>query len=105
VPVGLGELIDLPIGTETQLDAAWVDDRTVAAASTDGEASAIITAYEIGGPSVALGRVQGGRALEGGNGGTDGLRVLTTEGEVWRPRGSEGWVVTGVTATFLGAKQ
>ena len=105
VPIGLGELIDLPIGTERQLDAAWVDDRTVATVSTDGEASAIITAYEIGGPSSALGRVQGGVALEGGNGGTDGLRVLTTEGEVWRPRGSEGWVVTGVTATFLGAKQ
>ena len=105
VPIRLGEAIDLPVGPETQLDSTWVDDRTVAAVSNDGQASAIVTVFEIGGPSAALGRVQGAYAIAGGRSGTDGLRVLTVEGEVWRPRGSEGWVTTAITALFLGTKQ
>lgn len=105
VPIGLGEPYELPVGSETPLDATWVDDRTVATVSTDSDGSGFITAFEIGGPSVSLGRVQGARMIAGGNGGTDGLRVLTTTGDIWRPRGSEGWVFTGITASFLATKQ
>ncbi|MBX3099029.1 MAG: GerMN domain-containing protein [Salinibacterium sp.] len=104
VPIKLGEPIELPVGAEPPLDATWVDNKTVATVASD-EAGALITAFEIGGPSISLGRVQGAVAIVGGNGGTDGLRVLASDGNVWRPRGSEGWVATGITATFLATKQ
>lgn len=105
VPVGLGgETIELPVGSGTPIDATWVDDRTVATIA-DESGSALMTAYEVGGPSLSLGRVQGAKTIAGGNGGTDGLRVLTADGEIWRPRGSEGWVSTGITAAFLATKQ
>ena len=104
VPISFGEPIELAVGNETPLDATWVDDRTVATLTTDGGGSGIITAFEIGGPSSALGRVQGAVTIAGGNG-TDGVHLLSTDGSVWRPRGSEGWVTTGVTASFLGTKQ
>ncbi len=105
VPVSLGAPLELAVGTGTPLDATWVDDRTVATISADGEASALVTAFTIGGPSLSLGRVDGARTISGGNGGTDGLRVLAADGSIWRPRGSEGWVATDITASFLGTKQ
>lgn len=104
VPIKLGEPFELPVGAETPLDATWVDDTTVATVASD-EDGAVMTAFEIGGPSTSLGRVQGALAIVGGNGGTDGLRALTSDGSVWRPRGSEGWVSTGISATFLATKQ
>jgi len=105
VPIALGEPFELPVGSEIPLDATWVDDRTVATVSTDEGGNALITLFEVGGPSLSLGHVQGAYAVAGGSGGADGLRVLTTDGDIWRPRGSEGWVVTGITASFLGTKQ
>ena len=105
VPVSLGAPIELPVSLGTPLDATWVDDRTVATIAADDTGSALITAFEIGGPSQSLGRVQGAYSIAGGNGGTDGLRVLSTDGEIWRPRGSEGWVSTGISASFLATKQ
>ena len=105
VPVALGEPTDLPVGSETPLDATWVDDRTVATVSSDADGHTFVTSFEIGGPSHSLGRIDGARTIAGGNGGTDGLRVLTADGQVWRPRGSEGWVSTGIRATFLATKQ
>lgn len=105
VPVDLGEPIDLPVGSGTPVDATWVDDRTVATIASDDAGSGLITAFEVGGPSTSLGRVQGAVAIAGGNAKTDGLRVLTAAGDIWRPRGSEGWVATGISASFLGTKQ
>jgi hypothetical protein len=105
VVVGIVRQEFVPIATGTPLDATWVDDRTVATISTDDEGTASVTAFEIGGPSLALGRVDGARTIAGGNGGVDGLRVLAADGAIWRPRGSEGWVSTGLTASFLGTKQ
>lgn len=103
-PVALGTPLPLPVGTGTPVDATWVDNRTVATISVD-EDGPLVTAFTIGGPSLSLGRVQDARTIVGGNGGTDGLRVLAADGSVWRPRGSEGWVDTGVAATFLATKQ
>ncbi|MCU1411472.1 MAG: hypothetical protein JWR04_2179 [Rhodoglobus sp.] len=105
VPVALGQPLDLPVGTETPLDATWVDDRTVATVAADADGHSIVTAFEIGGPSISLGRVDGAHTIAGGASGTDGLRVLTADGEIWRPRGSEGWVSTGIRASFLATKQ
>lgn len=103
VPIGLGELLELPIASaEAPVDAAWVDDRHVATLSSTGSVTSV-TVYEIGGPTTSFGEVQG-VSIVGGNGGDDGLRVLAA-GEVWRPQGSGGWVNTGTAASFLATRQ
>lgn len=99
VPVALGPLLELQVGSAQPVDAAWVDDRTVAALTSDGE----VSVFEIGGPARSLGQVPGGAAIVGGNG-TDGIRVLAG-GELWRPQGSSGWVSTLIRASFLATKQ
>jgi hypothetical protein len=104
VPIGLGELLDLPIASaDAPVDAAWVDDRHVATLSSTGSVTPV-TVYEIGGPTTSFGEVGTGVSIVGGNGGDDGLRVLAA-GEVWRPQGSGGWVDTGTAASFLATKQ
>lgn len=80
-----------------------MDNRSVAAAALSPE-SAPVTVLEIGGPSTSLGQVEAPASIVGGNGGTDGLRILNSVGEVWRPQGGR-WVATGITAAFLATKQ
>ncbi|HWR86118.1 MAG TPA: GerMN domain-containing protein [Rhodoglobus sp.] len=98
--IALGPTLELPIGVTPAVDAAWVSDRAVAALGSGGQ----VTAYELGGPRTQLGVVAGATAIVGGNGGTDGLRVLS-EGEVLRPQGTSGWVSTGILSSLLGTKQ
>jgi hypothetical protein len=100
VPIALGPLIELGVPDAAPVDATWVDDRTVATLSADGA----VTAFEVGGPSAALGQVPGGVSIVGGNNGTDGIRVLAA-GEIWRPQGSSGWVSTLIPASYLATKQ
>jgi hypothetical protein len=103
-PVRLGDPLTLSVPSGKPISAAWVDDRTVASVST-GADGADVTVFQVGGPSTLLGQVPDAVALTGGNGGTDGLRVLRASGEIWRPQGSAGWVATGLSASFLGTKQ
>ena len=103
VPIQLGDLFALPASAETPIAAAWVDNRTVATLSA-GDDETVIRAFEIGGPSEVLGRIEGGSAIVGGNGSTDGLRVLTTDGDIFRPRGTS-WQRTGISAEMLGTQQ
>lgn len=103
VPTALGPLIALPVVAGTPIDAAWVDDRTVATVSDDSGQSEVML-YELGGPSASLGELADAASIAGGNG-SDGLRVFRASGEVYRPAGSGGWVDTGIKATFLGTKQ
>jgi hypothetical protein len=103
VPIGLGEPFALQVGSASPISAAWVDNRTVATlAATDEET--VVTSFEVGGPSESLGQLEDGATIVGGNGGTDGLRVLNADGEVFFPRGS-GWQMTDVTATVLATQQ
>ena len=99
IPVRLGPLFELPTPEGMPMDATWVDDRSVATISEEGD----ITLVEIGGPTQSLGQLDAATSIAGGTGGTDGLRVLSG-GEVWRSQGS-GWVPTGILATFLATKQ
>lgn len=102
-PTALGAPILLPVTGGTPIDAAWVDDRTIATVCQDsGEVA--VNLYELGGPSASLGTLPDAVSIAGGNG-SDGLRVLRASGAVVRPAGSGGWVETGVKATFLGVKQ
>jgi len=103
VPIQLGELFTLPVTGETPIAATWVDNRTVATLSAADDET-VIRSFEIGGPSAVLGRIEGGTALVGGNGATDGLRVLTTDGDIFRPRGTS-WQRTGISAEMLGTQQ
>jgi hypothetical protein len=104
VPVRLGDPLTLSAPSGQPLSAAWVDDRTVASVSK-GSGGADVTVFQVGGPSTALGQLPDAVSLTGGNGGTEGLRVLRSSGEIWRPQGSAGWVATGLSASFLGTKQ
>ncbi|WP_161972326.1 GerMN domain-containing protein [Glaciihabitans arcticus] len=103
IPVSLGELVDLPVGGATPIDATWVDDRTVATLSGSGDDTTVST-WMIGGPSENLGNVPDGSAIVGGNGGEDGLRVLTDSGELFYPRGTV-WQGTGNSGSFVATQQ
>ena len=103
VPTGLSELQYFPIDNGVPIDATWVDDRTVATLARSG-AETSVTAWTIGGPSEALGELPGGVSIVGGVDGTDGLRVLTSDGQVFQPRGSS-WQLTDVVASFLATQQ
>ena len=103
IPTALGALEYLPVAGNSPIDAAWVDNRTVATVS-QGTEVAPVTLYEIGGPSATFGQVPDASTIVGGNGGADGLRVLRATGEVLRPQGSS-WVSTGLSARLLATKQ
>ena len=103
LPTAIGETFALGAGSATPIDAAWVDERTVATLSSTGE-STTITSFEIGGPSTALGRLDAAVQIAGGRNGRDGLRVLTSDGEIFRTRGSS-WQLTDATAQVLATQQ
>ena len=106
VPTQLGAAESLPVESRSLgLDAAWVDENTVALlADTEGDGSAEVTLYTLGGPSISAGRVTSGVAIVGGNGGSNGLRVLTADGDVYLPRGN-GWADMNTSVTFIGTQQ
>jgi hypothetical protein len=103
VPVALGELLRLPLDRGTPIDAAWIDDRTIATVA-DREGRSVVTAHQIGGPRMALGALTDSVAIVGGNGGTDGIRVSDSEGQIFRSRGTT-WQRTGVIASFIATQQ
>ncbi|MBH0023588.1 LpqB family beta-propeller domain-containing protein [Salinibacterium sp. SWN248] len=103
VPVQLVEPVSLPVRAGEAVDAAWVGSSTVATLSGTAD-STEVTAYEIGGPSRELGDVDGATQLVSTGANTDGLRVLA-DGEVWRPQGSQAWVLAGLDASFMASQQ
>lgn len=106
VPIQLGTPVALPIEqSSTAIDATWVDDNTVAVLrAVAGDDQTSVSAYELGGASRSLGRLADGVAIVGGNNGSDGLRVLTADGDVFQPRGN-GWADTDATVLFLATQQ
>jgi hypothetical protein len=103
VPVALGELVRLPLSGGTPRDATWIDDRTIATLATSNGRS-VVTAHQIGGPRTALGELRNSVSIVGGNGGTDGIRVLDADGQIFRSRGTT-WQQTGVIASFIATQQ
>jgi hypothetical protein len=103
VPIALGELLRLPLDRGEPIDATWIDDRTVATLAGSEERSAVV-AHQIGGPRTALGAVSDSVAIVGGNGGTDGLRVSNSAGQIFRSRGTA-WQQTGIIASFIATQQ
>ncbi|MBH0082879.1 LpqB family beta-propeller domain-containing protein [Salinibacterium sp. SWN167] len=103
VPVQLVDPVSLPVRAGDAIDAAWVGSSTVATLSGSAD-STEVTAYEIGGPSSELGDVDGATQLVSTGTNSDGLRVLA-DGEVWRPQGSQAWVLAGLDASFMASQQ
>jgi hypothetical protein len=103
VPTALITPLDLPIGDDPLLDAAWVDGVTVVALTDRGDSTAVHT-YDIGGQTISMGELVGGRSIVGGNT-VEGTRVLTVDGSVMRPGGGDSWQDTGTNASFLVTQQ
>ncbi|MDM4762703.1 GerMN domain-containing protein [Galbitalea sp. SE-J8] len=103
VPTLASTGIQLPVATGLPVDAAWVDDQTVATISGGG-AGTVATAYLVGGPAQRLGSVPNAVAITGGNGGVTGLRILTSDGTLLAER-SVTFQDTGVSATALFTQQ
>lgn len=103
VPTSLAQPSYLPIDSSPLLSASWVDSGTVVVLSQDGASSAV-TSYDLGGVTHALGTVDGGTAVVGGNG-SDGIRVLDASGAVYALSGAFGWQDTGINASFLASQQ
>lgn len=94
-------VVELPIGSEPILDAAWVNGTTVVALTGDLEGDdRAVSAYVIGGQRENLGSPVDGVAIVGGNE-LDGTRVLDAEGRVLRPGGGASWQDTGIRASFF----
>lgn len=106
VPTQLGAPQELTIEQNSRvLDATWIDDNSVAVLRIPaGDELSQVSRYTLGGASASIGRVDGGVAIVGGNGGTDGLRVVSDDGSVFQPRGS-GWASTGARVDFLATQQ
>ncbi len=108
VPIALADPLELPFDqATTPLDAAWVDDRTVATLGGEGGSGfSAVTLYGVGGQRSDAGRVPGGVALAvvGGSTSRDGLRVTDSKGAVYLLRGNS-WADTGTVVSFLATQQ
>ena len=91
-------ILDTTASSGTALDAAWVDDLSIATLVADGKDSDI-TLQEIGGRRTPLGTVAGATSISCGNGEL-GLRLLGLGGTVV-VRGVSGWTDTGVVVGFI----
>jgi hypothetical protein len=106
VPDHFGAPVTLSVRSEV-IDVAWVDAERIAilSRSTSDTSTTSVDVLEVGGGRTALGSVTDGRAIVGGNGGLDGVRVLDGAGVVLRPSGTTGWTDTGLRASFLATQQ
>jgi hypothetical protein len=103
VPVALGEPLELAVGSRPLVDATWVDASTIATLSTAASATTV-DLYRIGGRHEALGSLQNGVQIVGGNM-VEGLRVRDSDGRVWRHSSSGGWQATALVVSFLATQQ
>ncbi|WP_168209082.1 GerMN domain-containing protein [Agromyces intestinalis] len=103
IPTAVGpavlQLAEVP---GTPLDAAWLDDRTVAALSAT-DAGTRLTTQVLGAPSSGDAGPVDGRTLVGGNAERE-VRVLTATGDLWG-RSGVGWQVQATGLLFLATQQ
>jgi len=96
-PVGLGDPVQLAVGTGTPVDATWIDQSTVAYLSVQADGEDRMVSHEIGGTSVQLESSSGIKTITGSNLLRD-LRALSSDGALLVQRGV-GWQerIDGVT--------
>jgi hypothetical protein len=98
-PLGLGEFVELSPLANTAVDAAFVDDTTVAVVTRDGPAGEVVL-QDVNGRVTLAGRPGAPHTLVAGVGGVSGLRLLSEQGTIFQPRGN-GWQSTGERANVL----
>ncbi|MEV8253451.1 LpqB family beta-propeller domain-containing protein [Rhodoglobus sp. NPDC076762] len=103
VPVQLVDPLAIPVRAGTPIDATWVGSSSVATLSASDD-SVEVTSYNLAGPSQDLGDVDSATQLVSTGTNSDGLRILA-DGEVWRAQGSQAWVRTGLSASFMAVQQ
>ncbi len=104
LPTSIGTpVLDTLIDSDTAVDATWIDRFSVATL-TDADAGSMVTAFEIGGQRVSLGRPAAvSVAIVGGNGKT-GLRVLGSDNLLESPRGSS-WQATSNKVDLIASQR
>ncbi|WP_394551266.1 GerMN domain-containing protein [Agromyces sp. MMS24-JH15] len=103
MPVALGSsVLLLAEGAGTPLDAAWLDDRTVASLTSSGEETRLVTQV-IGGLDASTAGPTGAIQVDGANSAND-VRILTATGDVTR-RSGVGWQVQAGGIRFLSTQQ
>jgi hypothetical protein len=104
-PQSLGDFIELGPLTGSAVDAAWVDDSSVAVVVKDAQTgSGEVVVFDTNGRSTSLGRPTRPAALVGTIGGVPGLRLLSDDGLIYQPRGN-GWQGTGERASVLATQR
>jgi hypothetical protein len=101
LPQSLGDFLELGPLTGSAVDAAWVDDSSVAVVVEDAQTGAgEVVVFDTNGRSTSLGRPTRPATLVGTIGGVPGLRLLSDDGLIYQPRGN-GWQGTGERASVL----
>jgi hypothetical protein len=105
LPQSLGDFVDLGSLTGSAVDAAWVDDSSVAVVVDDAQTGAgEVIVFDTNGRSTSLGRPTRPATLVGTIGGVPGLRLLSDDGLIYQPRGN-GWQGTGERASVLATQR
>ena len=105
LPQSLGDFVDLGSLTGSAVDAAWVDDSSVAVVVDDAQTGAgEVIVFDTNGRSSSLGRPTRPATLVGTIGGVPGLRLLSDDGLIYQPRGN-GWQGTGERASVLATQR
>jgi hypothetical protein len=105
LPQSLGDFVDLGSLTGSAVDAAWVDDSSVAVVVDDAQTGAgEVIVFDTNGRSSSLGRPTRPASLVGTIGGVPGLRLLSDDGLIYQPRGN-GWQGTGERASVLATQR
>ncbi|CAB4856184.1 MAG: hypothetical protein F2785_00650 [Actinobacteria bacterium] len=98
-PTALSDFRRLTVSADSVVDLAWADSTHVAIlGSRNGVVHAEVAT--VGGSSRLIGRPQNPTRISGGNNGVSGLVVMSSDGQLWKPRGG-GWESTGVFADVL----
>jgi hypothetical protein len=103
VPTTIGApVLDQLIGSDTAVDATWMDRLSVATLTDDGGDS-VVDSFEIGGQHTSLGRPAPSISIVGGNSKT-GLRILGADHLLQAPRGSS-WQATSTTVDLIATQR
>ena len=104
-PEAFSDFVELGVLPGDAIDAAWVDDASVAVVAEDTlTRQAEVTVFDTGGRASSLGQPARPKTLVGGVGGVSGLRLLSEEGIVYQPRGN-GWQATNDRASVLATQR
>jgi hypothetical protein len=105
LPQSLGDFVELGPLTGNAVDAAWVDDSSVAVVVEDPQTDVgEVFVFDTNGRSTSLGRPTKPSTLVGTIGGVPGLRLLSDDGLIYQPRGN-GWQGTGERASVLATQR